>query len=46
MSASDFKTFTNGKAPDLAEVSPLVFSGVLLADLEKRAADEASAARL
>ena len=46
MSASAFKTFTNGKAPDLAEVSPLVFSGVLLADLEKRAADEASAARL
>jgi hypothetical protein len=41
---SDYKAFTLGTRPDLADVQAVVLEGVLLADLEKRAAEEAAAA--
>lgn len=43
MDRSDFTAFDIGSVPDLTGVPAVVFEGVLLADLEKRAEEEAAA---
>lgn len=44
MARSEVADFSIGNAPDLKDVPAVVFAGVLLADLEKRAAEEAASA--